>query len=170
MSRPLRDLALLASLALLSALFAAVIAGVDRPPPPLAAAPPPPSAPSEPPALPQVEPVPLERLSVALQRPLFYESRRPPAAPAAAPRPLDATLAGVLRTEAEKVAIVMAEGGSGRASRLREGDTFRGWQVVRIDDRSVEFERDGRTERLTLSFTEGTPAPPAPDPDAEGRE
>ena len=102
MSRPVRDTVVLAALLALSALFAGVIAGGDRPAPALPPATPPETAAPEPPSLPQVEPVPLERLTVALQRPLFYEARRPPAAPATPPRPLDATLAGVLTTDAEK--------------------------------------------------------------------
>lgn len=159
MSRPMRDALLLAALAGLAALFVGALRDGGGGGPPVAEVPPPPVAPVEDAVLPRVEPAPLERLTDALQRPLFYESRRPPAPPAAAPRPLDATLAGVLTTESEKVAIVMPSG-AGRAMRLREGDVFGGWQVVRIDDQSVELERDGRTERLSLRFTEPAPAAP----------
>ena len=108
--------------------------------------------------LPEPRPTPISRLAVALERPLFTESRRPPEAPAPAPTPLDATLAGILSAGEEKVAIVLGPGAE-RGHRLREGDVFRGWRVVKIDDYSVQLERGGRTERLVLTYRGAAPAP-----------
>lgn len=159
MSRRLRDTVLLAVLAGASALSAAAILRTGEP---VLPAPTPASAPEargvEGFTLPSVPPVPLEALAEALERPLFTQPRRPPAAPVAAPSPLDATLAGVLTDGAEKLAIVLTAGAE-RAARLREGDLFRGWRVIEIDDYSVLLERDGRTERLVLTFGGTPPAP-----------
>ncbi|HUF57706.1 MAG TPA: hypothetical protein VMM55_14220, partial [Thermohalobaculum sp.] len=121
MSRPVRDAALLAGLVLLSAAFVDAIRGGGAAPPALTSAPAPAPEPVETPALPEIVPAPLEALTVALRRPVFFQSRRPPAAPTPAPAELDATLAGVLTTEVEKVAIVMPANAD-RATRLREGD------------------------------------------------
>jgi hypothetical protein len=137
---------------------------LDRSPPTLppigdAASPPGPSAKL---VLPEVREPTLDELSEALDRPLFSRSRTPPAnAPAptpTGPNQLEATLAGVLTTGAEKVALLLSAG-SVRAERLREGDVFQGWEVIRIEDDFVVFERDGRTEMLTLNFTGDAPAP-----------
>ena len=159
MSRRLRDAVLLAALVGVSAVFAAMILRSDEPRLP---AMPPAPAPAPPEAgsftLPEPRPVPLAELSAALERPLFTSSRRPPAAPVAAPTPLDATLAGVLTDGPEKVAIVMTSGGE-RALRLREGDRYRGWRVARIEEQAIVLERDGRTERLVLTYRSPPPAP-----------
>lgn len=153
MSRRRRDLVLLAGLAGASALFAATILGGREP---VLPEPPPAPAPRQDETadafdLAKLRPVPLEALAGALERPLFFRSRRPASAPVAAPSRLEATLAGVLTDGAEKLAIVMAANAD-RPARLREGDLFQGWRVTRIDDVSVLLERDGRTERLVLSF------------------
>jgi len=153
MSRRLRDFVLLAGLAGASALFVAVILSGGEP-----ALREPPEAPAtgqdaaaDSFALAKLQPVPLEALAGARERPLFSRARRPPTAPAAAPSRLEATLAGVLTDGTEKLAIVLATDAD-RPARLREGDLFQGWRVTRIDDVSVLLERDGRTERLELSF------------------
>ena len=158
MSRRLRDTVLLAALAGASAFFALQIARVGEP-----------SLPErvnvveraevtpEPFSLPEPRPVPLGEVSAALDRPLFTQSRRPPAAPAAPPSRLEATLAGVLTDGPEKVAIVVSAGVD-RALRLREGDVFQGWRVARIENDAILLERGGRSERLVLTFR-GTPAP-----------
>jgi len=141
-----------------------VLAGylLDRRPPALppigeAASPPGPSAKF---VLPEVRIASIDELSDALERPLFSRTRTAPAnAPAPTviePSKLSATLAGVLTTGDEKVALVFPPG-STRAERLREGDVFQGWEVVEIADDSVVFERDGKTERLILNFTGATP-------------
>ena len=158
MSRRLRDTVLLAALAGASAFFALQIARFSEPSLP-EIGPPAAAATAEPRAftLPEARPVPLGELSAALERPLFVESRRPPATPAAPPTPLEATLAGVLTNGPEKVAIVVT-GGTDRAVRLREGDSFRGWRVAKIEHDAISLERDGRTERLVLTFR-GSPAP-----------
>lgn len=160
MSRRLRDAVLLAVLAAASAVLALQIARLGEP-----------SLPEkvrraertevtpEPFRLPRPRPVPLGEVSAALERPLFTQSRRPPAAPAAPPRQLEATLAGVLTDGPEKVAIVVSAGVD-RALRLREGDVFQGWRVTGIEDDAILLERDGRSERLVLTFR-GTPAPAA---------
>lgn len=159
MSRRLRNAALLAGLVGLSALFAAAILNNREPAlPDLSPAPAPQATAAEPFTLPEIGSMPLEALAEALERPLFTESRRPPAAPAAAPSRLEATLAGVLTNGPEKLAIVLAADAN-RPARLREGDLFQGWRVTQIDDVSVLLERDGRTERLVLSFKGPPPAP-----------
>lgn len=165
MTRGLRDALLLAVLLGLSAAFGAMVLRT-------ASAPPRPELPETPAeassagtvsfALPEVRPTPIGRLAAALERPLFAQSRRPPAAPAPAPTELDATLAGVLSAGAERVAIVLAPGAQ-RGLRLREGDEFRGWRVSEIDDRSVLLERDGRTERLELTYRRTGPPPEPPE-------
>ncbi len=159
MSRWLRDAVLLAALAGASAVFAAMIlrSGPPELPEP-GTSPAPEIGAVEPFTLPEPRPVPLAQLSAALELPLFTRSRRPPAAPAAAPTPLDATLAGVLTDGPEKVAIVTSSGAA-RALRLREGDVYRGWRVARIEDHAIVLERDGRTERLVLTFRGPPPAP-----------
>lgn len=152
MSRKLRDALLLTALVGASAWFVIEILRVDEPNLPtfgLAEAPMTPAP--EPFTLPELRPVPLGEVSTALERPLFVPSRRPPAAQAAPPAALNATLAGVLTDGSEKVAIITTSGAD-RAVRLREGELFHGWRVTRIDDYSVVLERDGRTERLVLTF------------------
>ena len=159
MSRRLRDAVLLVALAGASAAFAAVILRPDLPGPPAPAPGPAPEArAAEPFTLEAPRPVPLAELSAALERPLFARSRRPPATPEAPPSPLDATLAGVLTDGPEKVAIVTASGAE-RAFRLREGDLYRGWRVARIEEQAIVLERDGRTERLVLTFRGPPPGP-----------
>ncbi|HUF86820.1 MAG TPA: hypothetical protein VMM59_05500 [Thermohalobaculum sp.] len=159
MSRRLRDAVLLATLAGASAVFAAMIFRPGAPAlPEPGTIPAPETRAVEPFALPEPRPVPLAQLSAALELPLFTPSRRPPEAPAAAPTPLDATLAGVLTNGPEKVAIVTSSGAA-RALMLREGDVYRGWRVVRIEDHAIVLERDGRTERLILTFRDPPPAP-----------
>ena len=162
MSRRLRDTALLAALAVVSAFFALQIVRFSEPSLP-EIGPPPGASAAEPDAfaLPEPEPTPLAGLSAALERPLFVQSRRPPAAPEAPPTRLEATLAGVLTDGPEKVAIVVPGGGD-RAVRLNEGDSFRGWRVARIEEDAILLERDGRTERLVLTFR-SSPAAPRPD-------
>lgn len=159
MSRRLRDAALLAALLGASAVFAAMIlrSGEPRLPAPAPALAPETRA-VESFTLDEPRPVPLTELSAALERPLFTRSRRPPAAPVAPPSPLDATLAGVLTDGPEKVAIVTASGAE-RAYRLREGDVYRGWRVARIEEQAIVLERDGRTERLVLTFRGPPPGP-----------
>lgn len=116
--------------------------------------------------LPKPQPEPIEALAAALERPLFIASRRPPAAPVTAPAALDATLAGVLTDGPEKVAIVTLAGAD-QALRLREGDTFQGWSVVRIDTDAVVLERNGRTERLVLTY-KAPASPPGSGPKPRG--
>jgi general secretion pathway protein N len=158
MSRRLRDAALLAVLATASAVLALQIARLGEPslPDQVRRAEPAEVTP-ETFRLPQPQPVALAEVSAALERPLFTQSRRPPAAPAAPPRRLEATLAGVLTDGPEKVAIVVSTGVD-RAHRLREGDVFQGWRVAKIEDDAILLERDGRSERLVLTFR-GAPAP-----------
>jgi general secretion pathway protein N len=113
--------------------------------------------------LPDVPPAAIRDLVAALEYPLFSRTRQPPPdapepviAPAA--EHVDAKLAGVLTTGAEKVAILFSRG-SRNAQRLREGDLFQGWRVVEIDDASVRLERDGKTDVLVLDYT-GEPLAP----------
>lgn len=153
MTRKVRSAMVLVALMGASAVFASTILPRDEPRLPII-------PPVSEPAADRIAPVdltpaaqpPLEALVAALDRPLFTPSRRPPVAAPAAPVELDATLAGVLMTDSEKVALVL-QGGAQRAVRLREGDDFLGWSVIRIEQRSLVFGRDGRTERLDLSFT-----------------
>ena len=159
MSRRLRDLVLLGVLGGASAFFALQIARFSEPSPPgEAGAVVRAEVTPEPFSLPEPRPIPLGEVSAALERPLFVQSRRPPAAPAAPPRRLEATLAGVLTDGPEKVAIVVS-GDVDRALRLREGDVFQGWRVTGIEDDAILLERDGRTERLELTFR-SPPLPP----------
>jgi general secretion pathway protein N len=162
MTGGLRSVVTLALLAGLSAALAVFL--LDRPSPTL----PPIDAASQAPGpsaafvLPELRPAPIEDLSAALERPLFSRTRTPPpdgpAPTPVGPSRLEATLAGVLTTGAQKVAILFAAG-SGRAERVREGDVFQGWEVTEIEDDAVVFERNGETERLILDFTGEAPLP-----------
>lgn len=158
MSRVLRDGVLLVALLGASAWFALGILRPAPAPSPSGALAVPAARKPAPFTLQKPQPEPIEALSAALARPLFTASRRPPAAPAKAPAALDATLAGVLTDGTEKVAIVTLAGAD-RALRLREGDSFQGWSVARIDTDAVVLERNGRTERLVLTYK--APPPPA---------
>ncbi len=159
MSRRLRDAVLLVALAGASTAFAAMILRPGAPGPSTPAPDPAPETrAAESFTLEEPRPVPLAELSAALERPLFTRSRRPPEAPVAPPSPLDATLAGVLTDGPEKVAIVTASGAA-RAFRLREGDVYRGWRVARIEEQAIVLERDGRTERLVLTYKGPPPGP-----------
>ncbi len=97
----------------------------------------------------------------ALDRPPFSRSRRPAAAPAipvASPETLNATLSGVIFSTEDRVAILTGDD-DGEAVRMREGDVYLGWTLVEVGIDEVLMERDGRRQRLGLTF-KGAPAPP----------
>jgi len=96
----------------------------------------------------------LSELTEAVDRPPFSQSRRPAAAPAmpeALPQILNATLSGVIFSTKDRVAI-LSSAEDGEAVRLREGDVYLGWTLVEVEVDQVLMERDGRQQRLELTF------------------
>ena len=94
---------------------------------------------------------PVDHFDAALQRPLFVQSRRPPATATSAPPQLDARLVGILSNDAGRIAMILA-GETEQVSQLREGEAFQGWRVVKISERFVDLQRENRSKRLELTF------------------
>lgn len=90
------------------------------------------------------------------QRPLFSDTRRPPAVMAPSEQrespplqPLDASLRGVVLTgDADPVAIVTDRMGATHSVTI--GDSVDAWQVVEIRTGLIVLEIDGRRETLEL--------------------
>lgn len=96
------------------------------------------------------------------ERPLFSESRRPPARrpETAAPRPPPPalTLAGVLATETGKVALL--SDASGAMLRLRLEQEFEGWRVLELSNRRIVLAQGDRRARAGLMETIAEAGPP----------
>lgn len=98
-----------------------------------------------------------EALEPAFERPPLHRSRRPyeePAVPEparAAPAPLDAALWGIVTSGDERFA-VLARRGAPEGVRVREGDSFEDWRVIRIGESEVVLQRGDRTETIRLAF------------------
>ncbi len=92
-------------------------------------------------------------------RPLFSESRRPPAAPTPA-RPLpppEIRLMGVALAGGGGAAILADPAGAQILARV--GDRVGGWRLTRIDAEAVVLERDGREVVARLDGEEESAAP-----------
>ena len=89
---------------------------------------------------------PLATYAAVTERPLFNQSRRPPAAPVgAAPGELQRnfSVAGIMLSGAERIALVQ-QGGEKKLLSVREGQSLGGWTVRSIAaDRVVLVGRDG---------------------------
>ncbi len=95
----------------------------------------------------------------ALGRPIFTQDRRPQASAAAQhglPR-----LTGTIRTDDSLLAIFAPEGNA-RPLVVGRDATVAGWTVAEITDGEVTLLRDGRSDRLRLSYA--NLPPPAPPP------
>jgi general secretion pathway protein N len=106
--------------------------------------------------------IPLSRLSVTRERPIFSSSRRPPPlAAAAVPKPVapsakppqderpQLTLVGTIGSDAESFGIFV-EQATKTGLRLRIGDDFQGWTLRSVQGREVMLERDQRKTILSL--------------------
>lgn len=122
-----------------------------------------------------------ETFSETITRPLFMPNRQPAGmadAPAAAPSARAArpnanryTLSAVIIIDDERIALV-TDTATGDSNRVREGESFAGWQMEAIHDDSAVLSNGDTTEELSLR-TFGAPesaVAPAPrrSPDAAG--
>jgi general secretion pathway protein N len=104
---------------------------------------------------------PLAELQEVVQRPLFAESRRPPAlAPASAPqvaRELDTlSLLGVVITPDERHALIQSDPQT-KPERVRQGQTLAGWTIEGILPDRVVFRRGETREELRIKEPERPP-------------
>ncbi|GHE20914.1 hypothetical protein [Halomonas urumqiensis] len=93
-----------------------------------------------------------------VERPLFSETRRPPApqvaepAPVSPPRPAarpDWRLVGVVIVDGQPRAVLWDER-EGRYLRLREGDVANGWTAVEVEAQRLTIENMGQRHELAL--------------------
>jgi hypothetical protein len=113
----------------------------------------------EPPGAPaEFQPPPRRQFHVTADRPLFSKSRRPWMAPPppkveqakgpiAVATPVE--LVGVLLTDQGGSALLLA-GGETKASWVRQGEVFLGWQIESIERDWVELRQGDRTEIVEL--------------------
>jgi general secretion pathway protein N len=108
--------------------------------------------------------IPLTRLSVTHDRPIFSPSRRPPppviasdpapAAPPPPPRkkevePPPLSLVGTIASDEESFGIFL-DHATKEAIRLKVGEDFQGWKLRGIRGRQVMMEKDEQAAVLTL--------------------
>jgi hypothetical protein len=100
---------------------------------------------------------PVSEFREIVQRPLFNSTRKPvdrPKAkaegPAEAGSPLDLRLVGIVKSGNGPARALIREGDQATGKWISEGDTFGGWKLRAVKDRSVVVEGDGRTHELTL--------------------
>jgi hypothetical protein len=86
-------------------------------------------------------------LSPLFDRPLFSQTRRPPAEPdtppatePAAATPPEFVLRGVIVSPQSRRALLQTSG-DGKLSRVREGETVEGWEVTAISPRKVTLRQ-----------------------------
>jgi type II secretory pathway component PulC len=101
---------------------------------------------------------PLDEYQEIVERPLFYETRRPPSpeVPEVAvqeepqeEQPLALTLIGVMVTSDAKVALVQNDD-TNKVERLKLGDEIGGWEVQFIDSDNVVINKSDETKELAL--------------------
>ena len=94
-----------------------------------------------------------EALAVILERPLFFESRRPgsgaPVATTNSPPPI--SLKGIIFEDDQKRAIFSQED-EGRTLQLTQGMSHNGWSLVKIMDSHVDLQRGPELIRFTLNY------------------
>ena len=118
--------------------------------------------------------IPLSKLSITRERPIFSPSRRPPPVVAAAPPALPAPSAPkVPRVERPQLSLVGTVSGDNEsfgifvdqttkaALRLKVGEDYRGWKLRAVLGREVTLEYERQTAILTLPQP-GTAAPGQP--------
>jgi hypothetical protein len=108
--------------------------------------------------------IPLKRLSVTRDRPVFSPSRRPPppvvasdpapAPPPPPPRKQEAesppvSLVGTIASDEESFGIFL-DHATKAALRLKVGEVYQGWTLREIHGREVTMEKDRETAILTL--------------------
>jgi general secretion pathway protein N len=107
----------------------------------------------------------LSSLEATRDRPLFSESRRPPAPPPEPPPPPPAPvvaavpapppeppllrLIGLVTMGETRVALV-EDGNTGEILRLSPGAMIDDWTMTIVDDRTIAFSRDGKAARFAL--------------------
>jgi len=108
-----------------------------------------------------------ELLAVALARPLFSSTRRPPAAvnDSATNSDLgDMRLTGIV-TEPEHHLAIFAVNGATKPLRLTEGEAVSGWRIENITPHEVSLSGPGGTKtlepKLDPNLVQQAPAPPA---------
>jgi type II secretory pathway component PulC len=104
---------------------------------------------------------PLAELQEVVQRPLFSESRRPPAVvPASTPqvvRELDSlSLLGVVITPDDRHALIQSDP-QGKPERVHQGQALAGWTVEGILPDRVVFRRGETREELRIKEPEHPP-------------
>jgi hypothetical protein len=94
-----------------------------------------------------------------VQRPIFNSTRRPVERPKtakaqapveAAGSPHDLRLVGIVKTGNAPARALIREGDQSTGKWISEGETFGGWKLRSVKDRSVIVEGDGRTHELML--------------------
>lgn len=92
-----------------------------------------------------------------VQRPLFNSTRKPVdrpkakvEAPAQAGSHLDLRLVGIVKSGNGPARALIREGDQATGKWISEGDTFGGWKLRSVKDRSVIVEADGRAHELIL--------------------
>ena len=122
--------------------------------------------------------IPLSVLSATQERPIFSASRRapqqavvapaeqagvaPPPTPGEPERPALA-LIGAVVGESDAIAVFL-DRTSQKIVRLRQGETYSGWELNEILRREVTFKKADRTEVLVLQRSDGSPAASAGQP------
>lgn len=103
-----------------------------------------------------------------LERPLFSPSRRPPPPPPPSSPPADAVMPltgvhvyGLYGVDRNGGAIL---GVDGKSQRVKVNDTIKGWKLVSIGDRSLDFVRGGRQQVLELVHAIPKPSATGPTP------
>jgi len=101
---------------------------------------------------------PVGEFRETVQRPLFNSTRRPMERPktAKAQGPaetgahLDLRLVGIVKTGNAPARALIREGDQTTGKWISEGDTFNGWKLRSVKDRSVVVEANGRAHELML--------------------
>jgi general secretion pathway protein N len=115
------------------------------------------TAPTPAPAAQSFEMPPLEQLQATRERPLFIQTRRPPAVVVEpdAPPPITESVAlpfeltGVALGDEVRVAILHNKN-TNQVVRLREGDRLENWRIEAVAERFILLRGDGRRVRLWL--------------------
>ncbi|MBR0938009.1 hypothetical protein JQ586_32130 [Bradyrhizobium jicamae] len=117
--------------------------------------------------------VPLSALSATAARPIFSASRRPPrrgvvvplAEPAAAQPPPPApperpmlALLGAVVGDGDAIAVLLDQA-TQKVVRLRQGESYAGWQLSTVQPREVTFRKAGRSESIALQRPEAISGP-----------
>jgi hypothetical protein len=106
-----------------------------------------------------------ELVAMALARPLFSSTRRPPPSGAndvASSDLADARLTGIVTAPGHHVAIFAVNGA--KPLRLTEGEAVSGWRIDSITPRKVSLSNPGGTKILEPKLDPNLVQPPAPTP------